>query len=114
MAEPIEKSSDTFGGVHETNAQMQERIAQALGKREAELESKLATLASMLSDEQREALLKAQHAWHAYRAALQDYSRLQFSGGTHAPLAAVSSALSETERRIGEIDAEIVGHAASG
>jgi uncharacterized protein YecT (DUF1311 family) len=112
VTDPTEKSSDTFAG--DSNAQMQDHFARALGDREAELESKLSALADMLSDEQRKALSRTQQAWHAYRAALQDYSRLQFSDGTNGPLAAVSAALSETERRICEIDADIVEKSASG
>jgi len=74
---------------------------------EAQLTQALMGLTLLISDKEAKALGAAQRKWLEYRRLLEICAALDFEGGTHAPLAASMTGLSETERRTAEIRAQV-------
>ena len=61
----------------------------------------------LLRPDERDAFETGQKHWETYRDALAEVARQEFAGGSHAPLAAVWAALSETDRRTAELREKI-------
>lgn len=78
----------------------------------SKLQQVLTDLNLMLDDRERDALDAAQKAWQAYIESLSERSFIQFEGGSNATLAMMITGLTETERRIEELRAEVHERAA--
>lgn len=90
-----------------SNVAMKARTGAAYGVADAHLEQALMDLRLLLGESEAEALEAAQERWCEYRKALEVCARLEFEGGTHAPLAGMMAGLAETERRTAEIRAQV-------
>lgn len=64
-------------------------------------------LSERLCQDELEAFSRAQAAWTIYRDALAEASRAEYSGGTHAALAATLTAIAETNRRTAELNSDL-------
>lgn len=91
----------------ESNFAMKARAGAAYELAEAKLRQVLLDLEILLGEGEGEVLLAAQEAWEAYRKSLEDRALRQFLGGSHATLAMTITGLTETERRIEELRAEV-------
>ena len=90
-----------------TNYAMKVRTGTAYSVADAQLNQALEDLRLLMTDKEWECLEKVQEHWKAYRHSLAESGRLEFEGGTHAGLASIFVALSETERRGAEVRAQV-------
>lgn len=90
-----------------SNYAMKMRTRAASGVAEAKLDQVLQDLRLLVSDDEWECVENAQEHWVAYRDALAEGARREYEGGTHAGLAAVLTAVAETDRRTEEIQAQV-------
>lgn len=91
----------------QSNFAMKARAGAAYEVANAQLMQALMDLKLLISDKEAKALDAVQRKWIDYRRLLEISAALEFQGGTHAPLAASMTALSETERRTAEIRAQV-------
>jgi uncharacterized protein YecT (DUF1311 family) len=91
----------------QSNYAMKMRKGATYGVAEAKLHQALQDLKLLMGDSEWECIEKAQGHWEAYREALTEGARREYEGGTHAGLAAVLTAIAETERRADEIRAQV-------
>lgn len=92
----------------ETNMGMKLRADAACQVARAKLTQVIVDLKLLLPEEEHGALDAAQVAWEAYLRCLEDRSYVQFEGASHSTLAMMITSLSETERRIEELQAEVM------
>jgi uncharacterized protein YecT (DUF1311 family) len=92
---------------YQRNFARKTRVGAAYEVAEAQLMRALMDLKLLISDKVARALYAAQRKWAEYRRLLEFSAALEFEGGTHAPLAASLTGLSETERRNAEIRAQV-------
>lgn len=102
-----ELASSSEPSAFSSNAAMRGRVGAAYQVAEAKLEQALLDLHLLLGEDEHELLDQAQETWVVYRRILEDRSLREYSGGTHAPLAAIATGLAETERRTDQILAEV-------
>lgn len=102
------KEPDAFN----SNYGMKTRTAAELGVAEAKLNQALQDLHLLVGEDEWALTEKAQALWAEYRDVLAEAARIEFDGGTHAGLAAVLTALAETDRRSEEVRALVAERAA--
>lgn len=102
----IDESYEDEPAAFHTNFAMKSRARAAYDVAEAQLAQALTDLRLLIGGDD-EHLDEVQKRWLAYREALEDRELARYSGGTHATLALALAGLAETERRTGEVRAEI-------
>jgi uncharacterized protein YecT (DUF1311 family) len=98
--------------VFSSNFAMKARTGAAYSVSEAKLQQVILDLQLILEKSESEALELAQNHWREYRSALENCARLEYEGGTHAPLAGLFAGLTETERRADELRAQVAERSA--
>ena len=108
-AKAVEDMADDADEPHafHSNYAMKARAGAAYEVADAQLKQALMNLKLLVSEKKAKALDAVQRKWTEYRRLLAISAALEFEGGTHAPLAASMTGLSETERRTNEISAQV-------
>jgi uncharacterized protein YecT (DUF1311 family) len=82
----VDAVTDAKGKEFLTQAEMNQRAFDSYQVADSKLRVAIASLAPMLSHEERHALGEAQAAWELYRDAQAQFAAKQFEGGSIAPL----------------------------
>ena len=90
-----------------TQAEMNQQAVDSFRLADAKLKVALATLESLLSYKERDALREAQATWENYRSKQGEYAAKQYEGGSIAPLIFYSELESVTLARIAAIESEV-------
>lgn len=90
-----------------TQAELNEHAVDSFRLSDAKLRVALATLESLLSHEERDALREAQATWEKYRSKQGEYAAKQYEGGSIEPLIFYSELESVTLARIAVIESEV-------
>lgn len=91
-----------------SNAEMKSAGEAELSARNKDLDAALSKLRTFLSPTEERALNDLQASWEEYRAACGRYARAEFEKGTNAALAQVEACIALTDRRIHDINEELL------